>query len=206
MSNKLLRVWIIGSVFILILFFISEPPTQGPFVTSLSPGLNAALNILIALSPLGGLVGALGLAIVLFIVNFFLEMIGIGNVSPKRILFGTAKPEVSYDPIVNEEQTRKCPFAGKIVFTVKDGGGALGFKWDAKETEFVIKDDWKVYDKHGVSVFGFVDEDGVIHEGGLNLDGSVDLKAKFAGKDVLRIGAANDVYDMKGNRVAEFWK
>lgn len=206
MLNKLLRAWVIGSVFILILFFISEPPTEGPFVTSLNPGFNAVLNVLIALSPLGGLVGALGLALVLFIFDIIISSIGIGSVSPKRILFGIAKPEVSYDPLANEEQTRKCPFAGKIVFTIKNAAGALGFKWDAKETEFVIKDDWKVYDKHCVAVFGFVDEDGVIHEGGLNLDGSVNLKAKLTGKHVLRIDAANDVYDMKGNRVAEFWK
>ena len=96
------------------------------------------------------------------------------------------------------KELAKCPFVGKIAFTKKDGGGVMDFTWDTEEVEFEIKEDWKVY-KLNSTEYGFVGKDGVIYEGGIKLDGSVDPEATFFEKPVARV-------DMSGNKIAKFWK
>jgi hypothetical protein len=98
-----------------------------------------------------------------------------------------------------------CPFTGKIVSTKRDGGGALGFKWDIEEIRLEIKRDWKVYNIIGAA-YGFVGKDGIIYKGGINLDGSVDPVNTFFEKPIARIDkSAGLVYDMNWNKIAEFW-
>ncbi len=69
---------------------------------------------------------------------------------------------VSQDEAASQNNTKPCPFAGKIL--VDKDTSVMGFNWPTQSTAFTIHDDWKVKDSNG-SDFGWIDVDGEIHKG-----------------------------------------
>jgi hypothetical protein len=57
---------------------------------------------------------------------------------------------------------KSCPYSGRVL--VNKETKVMGFDWDYKGTLFNITEDWRVI-KHDGSKYGWIDEDGYLHEG-----------------------------------------
>lgn len=166
MLKKLVWMWIKGSAALVVFLIISLVLKTGaePLVEVSSPFFSWVLTFLLALTPVGALLGYIVILVFTFIFKLIMSMI-----------FGDKEEHVTTR--VPHAKQNTCPFASRVYF--ENDTTLFGHNWEKGKEAVTIEDDWSIKSyAHGV--LGWIDVSGEIHDT-LPLLGTIDPQARLSG-------------------------